>query len=164
MALIAAKTTVDLDWLENDVLQLFVGTEDAADLASSTPAGGTMVLEQDVWANNAQKGGLGMGQLGLAPLGFSSVGFGLGEGELGFGALGINDVPRALVEHHYDPTDKCAALPVGVKVRDRGENVSAVIEKRIQLADVPKGARSVTIAGTGSPREARLTWTASADV
>ena len=92
------------------------------------------------------------------------MGYGLGEGELGYGSLGVNDVPRALIQASYNATDVADQLPVGVKVRDRAGNVSAVLETLAQLADVPKGARGLAITSTGNPGEARVSWTASPDV
>ena len=43
MARLQLTGTIQGTWLDSDVLAVFLGTEDAADLASSTPTGGTLV-------------------------------------------------------------------------------------------------------------------------
>lgn len=154
----------DFDWLPSDQVELLLGSENAADLATSTPAGGTVVADISPWQDGIERGGLGADPLGEAPLGFSSIGYGLGEGELGFGALGINDAPRLIIEHTYRPTDKCASIPVGVQIRDKPGNVQSGPETTATLADPPKGARGLATAATASPREVQLTWTESSDV
>ena len=88
-------------WADDDKVQLFVGSENAADLAASTPTGGTQVDERRV-----------------------------GQAEAG-------DTIELTHTHHSD--DKCATLPVGVKLEDAAGNVSAVTETTVQLADPPEG-------------------------
>jgi len=43
MAILKPTITVDPDWVATDRLKLYIGSEGAADLASSTPAGGTLL-------------------------------------------------------------------------------------------------------------------------
>lgn len=45
---IRVTVTIDPDWRGDDRLVLFFGSENAADLSSSTPSGGTRVLDQAV--------------------------------------------------------------------------------------------------------------------
>lgn len=160
---ISALVQRDPDWQPSDRLRLKLGSENAASLAASTPAGGTVVEEVEAWPPQL-KGGLGSGPLGVDPLGSSSVGYGLGVGELGYGALGDNTAPRVLLDDEYFPTDVTGVLPVGVTVTDEAGNESAVMETVIGINDPPKGARDLAVAGTGTPGEAALTWTESPNV
>jgi len=163
MADINVKVPIDLDWLPTDLLELFVGDENVADLAASDPAGGERVSDRPPWEGSL-RGGLGMDPLGTVELGFTATGHGLGDGELGYGALGVNDMPRAVLEHAYDPTDICGVLALGVKVADEHDNRSSVSETLVGLSDRPKGARGLTLASTGNTHEARLSWTQSPGV
>lgn len=43
MAKLIAKVTRDASWADTDLLGFYIGSEGEADLASSTPAGGTLV-------------------------------------------------------------------------------------------------------------------------
>lgn len=164
MAKLTAKVPRRIAWSAQDVLELWIGSENAASLAASSPAGGAKVAEAPAWGDAFVRGGLGFDALGMNPLGYTSVGFGLGVGELGYGELGIHDAPRAIITHNYRASDKCAVLPVGVKVRDACGNVSTVFETTVQIHDPPQGARNLAIASTGTPLQARLTWDASPDV
>jgi len=68
------------------------------------------------------------------------------------------------LEHDYDPTDKCASLPVGAATRDTQGNLSAAFEGVINLRDPPEGVPRPTIAATANPNEALIAWTLSPDV
>jgi len=160
---ISARVHRDLDWLPTDQLRLKVGSEGAASLSASSPAGGTVVQEVDAWPRQL-RGGLGDGPLGEEPLGYSTVGYGLGVGGLGYGALGVNDAPRVELEHEHLPTDVTAVLPIGVTVIDEAGNESSVLETVVAINDPPKGARGLGAAGTGTPGEVALSWTESPDV
>ncbi len=167
MAIIRVRVPRDNDWKPTDRLQLYVGSPGAADLASSTPAGGELVLEQSPWPDGgAARAGLGALPLGEGRLGNTPGGYGLGEGELGQGPLGINNPPRVVLEHEYFAAgdDKTETLPIGVKIRDEAGNTSTLLETVVQLADPPKGVHDLTFAGTGTGGELRLSWTASPDV
>ena len=56
MAFLEARVPMDMDWLDTDVLQMWVGSEGAANLAASTPAGGSLLAEQLVWPGGADRG------------------------------------------------------------------------------------------------------------
>lgn len=142
MADLTIRVPVRSNWIESDHVQLFIGTENAADLAASTPAGGTKVNDQSARPGNVQ-GGFGQGQFGAGPFG------------------GAHTV---VIKHTYRSTDKCASLPIGVKVVDQAGNVSAVYETVKMLADPPRGARGLAIAATANTNEAKLSWTASPDI
>lgn len=129
MALITANILIEASWEATDVLELVVGDEGAADLASSL-GGGRVIARRAVWPDGVQ----------------------------------VDGVTHAQLQAHYPPTDKCATLPVGVRVRDAEGNVSDVEETLVQLADRPRGVRNVTIAATDNPLEVALTWTESPDV
>ena len=169
MAVITATIPRDLDWLPDDTLELYVGTENAADLASSTPAGGTLVAEISPWPGGVGKGGLGAP--GLA-LGEFILGNNPGDGRmlgepgsvLGYGQLSIAMPAPAVIEYEYHATDKCATLPVGVSIVDAAGNRTTGPEDVVQLEDPPIGARSPAVAATANPGEVRLSWTASPDV
>lgn len=163
MAELSAKVNRDLDWTEQDKLRLRIGSENAASLAASTPAGGTVVDEQQAW-EGGMRGGFGADPFGQAPFGFSQVGYGFGEGEFGCGAFGINDAPRVQLSHRYRPDDVCAVLPIGVDVVDEYQNASSIVETRVGLNDSPDGIRDLAIAATATPLEARLSWTQSPHV
>lgn len=152
MANLSARVLSDKDWAADDALRLLVGTEDAADLAGSTPSGGTAVQEQPAWPGDG------------ATRSASGGGYGWGEGEWGMGWFGVNEHPRALLEHSYSPADKCSVLPIGVVSVDVSGNVSPVVETLVQLRDIPVGARDLEIEATENTNEARLTWTESTDV
>lgn len=175
---IKAKVMRDVDWGLGVTLRLMIGSENAAGLASSTPAGGTQVAEIPAWPELAMLGGLGADGVGEPPLGDSLLPFGLGEGELGYGALGVNDAARAVLEHRYQPADPCSTLPVGVVAVDVYGNESLVQETTVTLTEPPAGIRGLAIAaadglgmgllGTdplGSDSTltgaVKLTWTAS---
>jgi hypothetical protein len=164
MARITLKTPRKIEWLAADTIDLMIGSEGAADLASSSPAGGTAVASVAAWDNAEQRGGLGFDPLGEAPLGYTSFGFGLGEGELGYGALGLNDAPRVVIEADYYPADKCAALPVGLVIRDTQGNRSDAVETIAQLADPPRGIRNLVASATANPNEVQLAFTESPDI
>lgn len=164
MAKITTRIPRDLDWRADDALELYVGDENVADLASGDPAGGVLVVSQSPWPENAERGGLGFGALGDDPLGYSTIGYGLGEGELGYGALGIDEAPRVLIEHVVHPVDKCADLPVGVLITDLHGNDSALVETVAQISDPPRGARGLTVASTETPGEVSISFTESPDV
>lgn len=164
MATIRIKLITLLSWQPGDVLRLYAGSENAASLAASTPAGGVLVAEVEPWPAGVARGGLGTGALGGAPLGYSSEGFGLGVGELGFGALGVNDVPRTTLEYEHLADDVCATLPVGVCIADAAGNESTKAEAVLQLSDPPQGARNLRVGSTGNIGEALLTWTPSKHV
>lgn len=164
MAHLTAKVPRRIAWSAQDVLELWIGSENAASLAASSPAGGSKVAEVLAWGDAFVRGGLGFDALGLNPLGHTSVGYGLGMGELGYGELGIHDAPRAVLTHEHRSADKCAVLPVGVKVRDACGNISTVFETTVQIHDPPQGARNLAIASTGTSLQARLSWDPSEDV
>jgi len=164
MATLRLTIPSDPDWLPGDQVVLMVGSENAADLAASTPAGGDESLTVSVPEHHAA-GNLGGGRLGAGLLGAAEGAYGLGGGELGGGLLGVSALPRLTFERRYQPADKSASLPVGVGLRDAAGNQSAVIETQAALADPPAppgvGAITVTAAGTGA---AVLAWPASSDV
>lgn len=164
MSLIRVKVMTDVDWSLSDRVELWLGSENAASLAASTPSGGRMVLEVPAWGDAGVKGGFGADPFGGVPFGFSQGGYGFGLGEFGFGAFGTSDVPRVRLEYHYPPSDKCATLPVGVKVRDLAGNRSNVIETIATFHAPPRPARRLTVHRTLNILEALLRWEASPDV
>lgn len=166
MAKINASIPRDLDWQFDDVIELYIGDENAADLVSSDPAGGVLVVSQSPWPEAVELGGWGDGEWGDFGWGLSAAGYQWGdEGSAwGYGGWGINLAPPALLEHIALPTDKCADLPVGVLMRDTNGNTSAVTETVAQISDPPRGARGVAVAGTGSPGEVSIDFTESPDV
>ena len=164
MARLAVKIPRRLAWAASDVLEVHIGSENAASLAASTPSGGSKVAELPAWGDEFVRGGFGGGGFGGGSFGFASGGYGFGMGEFGYGEFGLHDAPRAVIEFDYSSSDKCATLPVGVKVRDACGNVSDVFETVVQLHDPPRGARNLQVAATASPLQARLTWDKSPDV
>jgi hypothetical protein len=125
MARLSITVTAAADWQPTDQVLLYIGTEDAADLANSTPAGGTNVQALTV-----------------------------GE---------VDEDDTITLEHTYIATDKCATLPVGVKLKDAAGNISAVTETTYQLADYPAGVGRPGVSSAASG-QATLTWVASADL
>ncbi len=173
MAKLTLTIPIDPDWSADDLLQLLIGTENAADLAASTPSGGTVEREVAVFANPAMRGGWGFGSWGgpdddgIDGNHFTWGGVpphAWGDASWGSGAWWQGFYPDIVIEHDYDPTDKCATLPVGVRTRDQAGNVSAAVEQVVQIEDPPIGARNLAVVTTGSKNEARLTWTESPDV
>ncbi len=145
MARITVRVPVRSTWSITDRLRLYLGTENAASLAASTPAGGTLAAEVPARGDGAAV-------------------YGWGEGEWGEGGWGGSAFPRAVLVADYLSTDKCAQLPLGVRVIDAAGNESDVYEGAAQLADPPIGARDLTVEPTDDPLEALLSWTASPDV
>jgi len=122
MAIINITVSPDPQWSPGDELLLCIGSEGAADLASSTPAGGREFNRQKV-------------------------------------------IDGLTISATYQPTDKCALLPVGVKVRDAAGNVSAVAETIVQLQDVPEGPSNLRVSqDTPGSGIAQLAWDASPDL
>jgi hypothetical protein len=149
-------------WQASDRLLLVLGSEGAADLASSTPAGGTVVQVVEPWPNGGQtKGGWGAGRWGQGQWGLGPLTWGWGAGEWGQGAWGGSMVPRLVIDHVYRPTDVCTTLPVGVKLRDLAGNVSTVLETVVSISDPPKGTRDLRAVATVNDLEVRLTFTQS---
>jgi len=154
-------------WQTSDKLQLVVGTEDAANLAGSTPAGGTVVREVEPWPNAGQtQGGWGAGLWseflwGVGPLTWP---WGADASEWGGGVWGGSLIPRLIVDVVYRPTLVCCTLPVGVKLRDLAGNISTVLESLVTIKDPPIGARNLRVASSGDALEARLTFTQSPHV
>ncbi|MBI1369044.1 MAG: hypothetical protein GC162_10370 [Planctomycetes bacterium] len=163
MADLKLKVLTDPDWQQEDKLQMVIGSENVESLADSSPAGGEVTNEVELWPGNT-KGGFGSDALGEAPFGYSREGWGFGQGEFGYGLFGVNDVPRTLVEARVLPEDRCAVLPIGARTIDAIGNVSDVTETLVGLDDRPSGPLDPSIASTGQPLEARLTWTLSPDV
>jgi hypothetical protein len=156
----------DIDWLPDDQVEMWIGTENAADLANSTPAGGALATSQSPWPGGAGRGGWGAGTWGDFVYGSDPEGFGYGDAGVvwGYGAWGVNLAPPIEVEHDYYPADKCALLPVGVRIKDPAGNRSAVVEDLLQLADPPRGIRNLAAAATGNPNEVQMSFTESPDV
>lgn len=151
------------DWPADARLLLYVGTENAADLAASTPAGGTEVMDEPVWPERAEMSGFGRGSFGEGRLGTFTHAFGFGHGEFGRFAFGESCTPRRTLRYRYDAVDPCADLPVGVKVSAAG-NVSSVAETVVTFAQTPRPVTRFTV-GPGSMHSvAKLTWTASPDI
>jgi len=147
MARIIARVPRKIPWLPSDTLQLWIGSENVASLAASTPAGGTLATEVLAWGQ-----------------GDAQDGYGWGQGEWGYGEWGNHNAPRAELEAEYTSADKCATLPVGVKVVDACGNVSVVFETTIQIHDPPQGARDVQVVANENTLEALVTWDESQDV
>lgn len=164
MAEITLTVPINLDWPQDAALVLYLGSENAADLANSQPAGGTEVASVPAWPGGTERPKLGDAVLGETLLGVEATGYKLGDGLLGAGVLGQNDVPPAVLRYAYDPDDVDATLPVGVAVRDGAGNESAKLETTVQLADPPAPATDAAVGSTGNANEARLSWAASADV
>ncbi len=161
MASISVSVPVDKDWQLDDELELLIGSENAASLAASTPAGGTSVSTTPATVN---PGGFGAGEFGAAAFGYDDVTPGFGAGDFGLTEFGENDESQRVLEHRYLPADTLAVLPVGVRLVDPVGNASALIETLVGLADLPQGASGIAVASTGNTNEARLTWTESPDV
>lgn len=125
MAKLTVNVTVPSGWADTDKVLLYVGTENAADLAASTPAGGRLVQTLNV------------------------------------GEAVEDDV--LTLEHTHVSTDKCATLPLGVKVQDAAGNINAVTETTVQLADPPAGVGRPDVSSSKAGA-ATLTWLASADL
>lgn len=163
MASLSVRVPRDINWTPAHRVRLRVGSENAASLAASTPAGGTLLTEARPWQEIAPAGWL-IDPLGAAPLGYPAEGLGLGQGDLFYGALGLSEAPRVLLQATVRPVDKLCRLPVGVDVIDEAGNVSAVVEQLIELSDLPRGVRRVTIEPGPSAGQAIVRWTRSADV
>lgn len=164
MATIRALIDRDGAWPPDTRLRLMAGTENAASLAASTPAGGAAVAEIPAWASLFDHGGLGAGGLGEFPLGLDAEVLGLGLGELGFGELGLRDEVRAVLERRIHPADVCCLLPIGILALDAAGNASLVTETVAEIADPPQGARGLAAAATANPGELALSWTESEDL
>jgi hypothetical protein len=169
MATLRVKVGRKTTWLASDRLLLVLGSEGAADLAGSTPAGGTVVQTVEPWPNNGQtKGGWGAGRWGSWVAEPRRHGWGLGpltwrfgQGEWSQGAWGGSMPPRLVIEHVYRPAGACTTLPLGVKLRDVAGNVSDVLETVVEISDPPKGARDLRAVATVNDLEIRLTFTQS---
>jgi hypothetical protein len=164
MALIRVKVQRLSTWSPTDRLRLYVGTEGAASLAASTPAGGTLVSDVPAFdaPGGAEKGGLGFEALDEAIDVEGSPA--IDDGELDYEELDVMALPRKTLEYRYLPTNRSATLPIGVKRADSSGNESAVVETVIQLADKPRPTRNVVAHATVNAGEVRLTWTQSPDV
>jgi hypothetical protein len=164
MALIRVKVQRLSTWSPTDRLRLYIGTENAASLAASTPAGGTMVMDVPAFdgPSGSEKGGLGFEQLDQAidVEGAPAV----DAGELDREELDVLALPRKVIEYRYFPGNRSATLPIGVKRADAAGNESAVVETVVQLADTPRAPRNVVAHATVNAGEVRLTWTQSPDV
>jgi len=124
----------DLDWLTTDQVELWIGSEDAPDLASSTPAGGVLRRSVPAWPNASTKAA----------------------------AVAASEPGSVTIVYTHRANHKCAVLPIGIKVRDAAGNASDVTETTAQLADPPRGVRGLTVGSTGSTGEAQLAWQAAA--
>lgn len=131
-----------------DTLRLYIGTENATNLAASTPAGGTLVLAQAALVNGQAE----------------TYNWGLGAWGAPGSSWGSGFTPASEITYQYKPIDKSCTLPVGVKIADAAGNESSVIETVIQIADIPQGVRNLAVQATLNSNEALLTWTASPDV
>lgn len=58
MALLEITVPLDADWIATDQVRLRVGSEHAADLASSTPAGGSIEYSETLGDPDARGGGV----------------------------------------------------------------------------------------------------------
>lgn len=167
MATLRITIPPDSSWSDSDRVQLFIGTENAADLASSAPAGGAMVLQQPVWPGGYEPGGLGVDPLGVAPLGDTLQGLGLGESPLGATPLGAASDPEIEIEYVHHAVLVCATLPFGVKVIDTAGNATVAVEGVAVIADYPDGVRNLQAAAAAAPgneNKCLLTWTESPHV
>lgn len=158
MPRITLSTLPDFDWVASDELLLMVGDENAADLASSTPAGGVEKTRVPAWGSSHLRSGFGKGPFGRTPFGYSTSGFGFGLGGFGTGAFGTNNAPLVEISATVFTTDPTAVLPVGVKAADQPGNVSSVSETLVGLNEPPRGARNLTVSGRVLPGEAALNW------
>ncbi len=161
----AVKVTIPrkASWSTQDKLVLFKGTENAASLAASTPAGGTRIDDRPAWEAGERRGrGSGVRGQGLRGYGPGSGVRGLGH--RGDGLRGLLAAERVTLEHRHNATDVCAQLPVGVKVEDEAGNLSTVVEAVASIKDRPRGPRNLAVGSTGNKNEARLTWTGSPDI
>lgn len=163
MALIIARVPRKIAWSITDQLQLWLGTENAASLAASTPTGGRLAAQVPAWGEGDAHGGFGSEGFGEGGFGGGGT-YGFGDGEFGYGEFGIHDAPRAVLEAQHQSVDKCATLPVGVIVVDACGNASVLFETIAQIHDPPIGARDLTVTPTENTLEALLTWTESPDV
>lgn len=155
----------DLDWPLDTKLQLFIGSENAASLAASTPSGGTQVDELRPWGDGDIKGGFGQGAFGEGAFGEEGGAYGFGEGPFGEGPFG-NDLPDVQFTYRYNRTLVCCSLPFGVKAVDDAGNASAVAEGVVVIEDYPQGVRDFAIAAVAgpTPNKVGLSWTESLDV
>jgi len=162
--LITLRVQPDESWGPDSVLELWIGTEGAASLAASTPAGGTKVSERRVWPDRDECSGWGRGQLGLGALGTFTHAYGLGHGELGRFPFGGPCAPPRVLNYKYNATNPCANLPVGAKIVGANGVSSAVYEELIELSQRPRAISALTVAKSYIPYYAKLTWSASPDV
>ena len=164
MALLAIAIPRSTAWPRDARLRLYAGTENAADLAGSTPAGGTLVVDQPAFAADEELGGFGEGGFGDGLFGDAGPGWGFGDGALGDGLFGDNDLPPARLSYRHIPTLRECSLPVGAKVLDADGNESAVVETLAAIADPPRNPRDVVASATVNAGEVKLDWTPSPDV
>lgn len=68
------------------------------------------------------------------------------------------------IDFDYVASDKCAALQIGVSVKDEAGNESAKLEAILQIEDPPLPPGRPNVAATANPGEAQLTWLASPDL
>lgn len=157
-----------LAWPADAQLELWLGSENAVDLAASSPAGGTLARTVDVWPSEAARGGWGVGaawgQFTWSSNPAGGVGWADSDVVWGQGLWGWTLLPDLVISHEYRPTDVCAALPLGVRVRDSVGERSDVLEGVALLNDAPRGARNLQVAATDNDNEALLSWSASPHV
>jgi hypothetical protein len=163
---------VQASWDTTAQVRLLVGSENVGTLAASTPSGGSLITQVPAWpGGGADRGGFGSGGFGAEPFGLD--GFAsqhpFGSGPFGVNPFGCNEIPPLAIPFQLFPADKCASVPIGIRVVDAAGNVSAVIEQLLWLADPPVGAHDLAVApiivsSSPVPGEVRLTWTLSPDV
>ncbi len=135
----------DASWGAADRLRVFVGTEGAADLAGSTPPGGTAVMDVLVGALAGDYAAWG-------------------DGAWGNGAWGVAMAPDLMAVVQHQPAAVQGSLPVGVAAADLAGNVSAVDEIVVTWNLPPAGPRNLAVSATGNVGEAKLMWDLSVDV
>jgi hypothetical protein len=117
------------------------------------------VTVKDTWAAT-DKLRLYRGTEGAESLAASSSVVRVTDKQIGNAAVGS----KLTITFQYRASSVCATLPIGVSCVDAAGNESALLEDVKSIAASPQAPGRPSVASTGTPGEARLTWLASPDL